>query len=76
MLDASPGSGKAKVTLKIYAGKRVVRTLKAGFYTTNVTRTYSWRCGLPRGRYTLKVYATDIAGNAQAKVGSAKITVK
>jgi hypothetical protein len=76
VLDASPGSGKAKVTLKIYAGKRVVRTLKAGFYTTNVTRTYSWRCGLPRGRYTLKVYATDIAGNAQAKVGSAKITVR
>jgi FG-GAP repeat len=76
VLDASPGSGKAKVTLKIYAGKRVVRTLKAGPYTSNVTRSYSWRCGLRRGHYTLKVYAADIAGNAQAKVGSAKITVK
>jgi hypothetical protein len=76
VLDASPGSGKAKVTLRIYAGKRVVRTLKAGSSTTNVTRSFSWRCRLPRGRYTIKVNATDVAGNAQAKVGSARITVR
>jgi hypothetical protein len=76
VLDAVPGSGKAKATLKIYAGKRVVRTLNAGSSTTNATRTYSWRCKLPRGRYTLKVYATDIAGNVQATVGSARITVR
>jgi FG-GAP repeat len=76
VLDASSGSGKAKVTLRICAGKRVVRTLKAGPYKSNVTRSYSWRCGLPRGLYTIKVYATDIAGNTQAKVGTARLTVR
>jgi len=29
-----------------------------------------------RGKYTLKVYATDIAGNAQSKIGSAKLRVR
>jgi hypothetical protein len=76
VLDARPGCEKAKVTLKILSGKRVVRTLKAGPYKSNITRSYRWRCGLPRGRYTLKVYATDIAGNAQAKVSTARLTVR
>ena len=31
---------------------------------------------LARGVYTYTVYATDVAGNAQAKAGSARLTVK
>ena len=29
-----------------------------------------------RASYTVKVYATDLAGNVQSKVGAAKLTVK
>jgi hypothetical protein len=76
VLDALPGCGKAKATLKIYGGKKLIRTLKDGPSVSNVTRTCSWRCRIKPGRYTLKVYATDIAGNAQAKVGTAWLTVR
>ena len=41
-----------------------------------MTRSQTWRCTLPKGRYTIKVYATDIAGNLQSKVGSARLTVR
>ena len=39
-------------------------------------KTLSWRATLPVGKYTLKVYAADAAGNAQSKVGSATLTIK
>ena len=72
-----PGCGRATVTLKIYQGKKLRKTLKVpGTCTSNAKTKYSWRCTLAEGKYTLKVYATDIAGNAQSKVGSAKLTVR
>jgi hypothetical protein len=76
VLDAKPGCGQAAVTLKIYKGKKLKKTLKAGSHASNVKRSYSWRCTLAKGKYTLRVYATDIAGNVQSKVGSARLTVK
>jgi hypothetical protein len=75
--DAVPGCGKAVVTLKIYKGKRLKKTLKVpGACACNAKRTCSWRCTLAPGGYTIKVYARDIAGNAQSKVGSARLTVR
>jgi hypothetical protein len=74
--DAKPGCGQAVVTLKIYQGKKLRKTLKAGTCTSNAKTKYSWRCTLAEGKYTLKVYATDIAGNTQSKIGSAKLTVR
>jgi hypothetical protein len=74
--DAKPGCGQAVVTLKIYQGKKLRKTLKAGTCASNAKTNYSWRCTLAEGKYTLKVYATDIAGNTQSKVGSAKLTVR
>ena len=75
--DALPGCGSARVALKLYQGSALKKTIKLpGTYTCNLRQTYSWRCTLAKGNYTLKVYATDLAGNVQSKVGSAKLTVK
>jgi len=75
--DPSPGCGKATVTLKIYKGKKLKKTIKVpGTCACNVKKTRSWKCTLPRGRYTVKVHATDIAGNVQRQVGRARLTVK
>jgi hypothetical protein len=75
--DALPGSGQATVTLKIYKGKKLKKTIAVpGPVACNLKTTQSWKCTLPKGRYTLKVYATDLAGNVQRKVGAAKLVVR
>lgn len=75
-MDALPGCGKATPTLRICQGKKLKRTLNAGTSSSNLKKTYAWRCTLARGTYTVKAYARDVAGNAQSKVGSARLTVK
>jgi hypothetical protein len=74
--DPGPGCGRAAVTLKVYKGAKLKKTIAAGVSATNVRTSYHWRCTLAKGAYTIKVFATDQAGNAQVKVGSAKLTVK
>ena len=75
--DALPGSGQAKVALKVYKGAKLKKTIRIKTACTcNAKQSYSWKCTLAKGKYTLKVYATDLAGNAQSKVGSAKLVVK
>ena len=53
-----------------------MKTIKAGQVTVNVTVSAKFTCTLAKGVYTYTVYATDVAGNTQAKVGSAKLTVR
>ena len=67
--------GKAVTVIRIYRGKTLKKTIKAGTVATNKKARFLWLCTLGSGRYTLKVYATDIAGNAQTKVGSARLAV-
>lgn len=74
--DAAPGCGQALATLKIYLGKKLKKTLRPPGCATNARKTFSWKATLARGRYTVMVYATDAAGNAQSKVGSARLTIK
>ena len=77
VVDPSPSCGEAKVVLKIYKGKGLKKTLKVpGAVACNARHSYAWKCTLAAGSYTLKVYATDLAGNKQAKVGSATLTVR
>jgi hypothetical protein len=75
--DPVPGCGQATVTLKLFKGRKLKKTIRIkGASACNVKKTHSWKCTLPKGAYTLKVYATDLAGNAQSKVGGARLTVK
>ena len=62
--------------IKVYKKARLVKTLKLGLRTTNVAVAYPWTCRLAKGKYTWKVYATDLAGNAQSKPAAKTLTVK
>jgi hypothetical protein len=75
--DAVPTKGTATVVIKIKnsAGK-VVKTISAGTKAVNVLLATKFRCTLARGTYKYYVYAIDASGNAQSKIGSAKLTVK
>jgi hypothetical protein len=75
--ETGPNGGKATVVIKVKnrAG-RVVATVKPGLVGVNVAASAKFTCKLAAGAYTYTVYATDVAGNTQAKAGSAKLTVR
>ena len=69
-------SPQASVTVKVFKGRALKKTLELGLRSTNAEVRYSFGCGLARGRYTWKVYATDLAGNPQSRVGYRTLTVR
>lgn len=69
-------SPKATVTVKIYRSGALKKTLKLGLRKTNAEIRYRFTCKLGRGTYVWKVYATDLAGNRQGKVGYNKLVVR
>lgn len=80
--DAKPNSGKVTVVIEVRyrnAKGKLVKTLKLGrrpvktaLQSTGFKVPGSWQ----RGTYRFYVYATDAAGNRQAKVASNKLTVR
>ena len=67
----------ATVTIKIYKHNKLKKTIPVGSAAaTNSAQSYKWTCKLAKGSYTWKVYATDLAGNAQISIGSKKLAVK
>ena len=75
--ESGPSAGKAAVVIKVKNRRgKVVATIKASQVAVNTAVSAKFRCKLAVGVYTYTVYATDTAGNAQAKAGSAKLTVK
>jgi DNA-binding beta-propeller fold protein YncE len=66
----------ATVTIKIYKGKSLKKTITVGSKATNSAQSFKWNCKLAKGSYTWKVYAKDLAGNAQTKVGAKALKVK
>ena len=77
VMDAAPTKGTATVTIKVKNSKgKTVRTIASGAQNVNVTLTAKFRCTLAKGAYKYHVYATDASGNAQSKIGSARLTVK
>jgi hypothetical protein len=75
--DAEPtkGTAQATITIKNSRGK-VVKTINAASVNVNVQLAAKFRCTFAKGTYRFYVTATDASGNAQSKVGSAKLIVK
>jgi lipoprotein-anchoring transpeptidase ErfK/SrfK len=73
--DLAPTCGKAAVTIRIYRGRAVVKTIRLIGVPVNSRRHYDYRVNLAHGSYTWVVTATDLAGNAQAKVGRKTLRV-
>jgi len=74
--DRPPSCGSATVTLKICQGSTLKKRLALGSRATNAALVCAWKCTLGKGSYTIKVYATDAAGNEQSRVGTATLTVE
>jgi beta propeller repeat protein len=54
----------------------VVKTMAAPELTRNALHQFTFVCNLAAGTYTVKVVATDLAGNKQTLVGSNTLTVQ
>jgi sugar lactone lactonase YvrE len=67
---------QAKVWIKIRRSGKTLKTLSLGSQATGADLTKSWRCKLAAGRYTWTVWATDLAGNPQARLVTKKLTVR
>ena len=52
-----------------------VKTVTVGGATVNANLAASFTCNLKKGTYKWQVYATDLAGNTQANVAKARLTV-
>jgi hypothetical protein len=48
--------------VQFFKGTALKKTFKLGARPSNLKQSFGWRCRLARSAYTLKVYATDIAG--------------
>ena len=69
-------SPTARTTIRVFRGTRLMKTLAVGSRATGRVQSIRWRCLLPRGRYTLRVYATDLAGNPQTLAGHRTLMVR
>ena len=75
--DPRPGSPTATVTIRVTTRSgRLMRKLTAKTVRVDTHLTASFACTLAKGRYRFSVYATDAAGNRQAKVSSNTLTVR
>ena len=66
----------AKASIRIFKGTSLKKTIAVGSVATNASRSFKWTCKLAAGVYTWKIYATDLAGNAQRSVGYKTLRVK
>jgi hypothetical protein len=67
--------GPFTIKVKTKSG-RLVRTLYCGEQMMRGVHTNRFLATIPRGSYRFYVYAFDLAGNKQSKVGSNVLTVK
>jgi photosystem II stability/assembly factor-like uncharacterized protein len=73
--DALPSCGKAVVTITIYRGHTIVKTVRLTGIKVNARRIYDYRVNLAHGTYTWVVTAKDLAGNVQSKAGKKQLRV-
>jgi hypothetical protein len=72
--DLTPRAS-VRLVVRTLSGRRRA-TLRPGWRATGTLQTASWRATLPRGTYRVWVYATDQAGNRQARAGSARLIIR
>jgi beta propeller repeat protein len=77
VVDAVPGSGAVRVKIRIKSATgKTVKTLKCGTRPVNTALTHRFRCRLKKGSYRFFVYATDLAGNAESRIGRSTLRVR
>jgi DNA-binding beta-propeller fold protein YncE len=69
-------SNACNVTIEIYKGSALKKTIVVGSVSQAAWHTKSWTCTLAKGTYKWKVYATDGTGHSQQNVASKTLTVK
>jgi hypothetical protein len=69
-------SSSVNVTIKIYKGSSLKKTISCGRVSQGSWRTKTWKDTLAKGTYTWKVYASDLTGHAQRNVASKTFKVK
>jgi hypothetical protein len=75
---ADARSSRARVTIRISdGGGHLLKSRPLGWQRTgSAAHTFSFRCDLPRGTYSVKVLATDRSGNAQSRVVAGRLFVR
>jgi hypothetical protein len=73
--DPLPSCGAADIRLEVLMRTKVKKTVTVKAASTNSWRTCSFVCKLPAGKYTIRISATDIAGNPQTRTAKATLTV-
>ena len=72
--NASPRTQSTRIVVRNAKG-RTVKRFTLGSQTTAVWHQAKWK-PQARGAYRYFIYAKDLSGNKQAKIGSAKVTVR
>ena len=73
--DPKPSCGFGNVSITIYKNGKAKKRFKLSRVTLNKKLSRAFRLTLSAGEYTWTVTATDLAGNAQVKAGTAKLKV-
>lgn len=73
--DPKPTCGFGDVSITIYKNGKAKKRFKLSRVTLNTAHAKGYRLTLPAGEYTWTVTATDIAGNAQVKAGTAQLKI-
>jgi photosystem II stability/assembly factor-like uncharacterized protein len=71
-------SSRARVTIRISDGRgHLYKSRPLGWQRTgSAPHTFSFRCDLPRGTYSVKAFATDRAGNTQSSMVAGRLVVR
>ena len=71
VIDPQFSSHSTAVVIRIRDAKGKLRkTITLGSQPAGAIRMTRYVCRLPKGVYNFSVYATDTAGNVQARIGS------
>jgi kexin len=76
VIDRGFSAHSAHVRFQISRAGKVVRTIDAGVRSTKSPVVRRFVCDLPKGTYTVRALARDLAGNTQSAAGRASFTVR